>query len=737
MENILNKALSEVLTPLYSEELRDAFDTGYRFSPQFENEMRELIRKTDRKASRYIGYLAVAACAAIAIGSAVIIPSILNSNIGTQEPGDTTTSAVPAISERDSSADVSSSTTTSETDIDDDAIEPLDHENDAVGDNSSAVTSVSDNTEPAESSAVVSDNTVPELQITTDDEDVSVDDDTDTDTEYIVVTGGDHDEKEGDDADIAEDDVDSEPDEGSVDTPASDDYAVIVDASDDDTAIVGTGDYDISETYTVEVNNGDKLGDVMKKIMPDFDFNNLWATSADYSPTGTMIRAGNQTEYLNFYCSEYQFIQDFVHSLGSAEANNEGYAETQGIQKIKLYIRDKQVKVTDYSDYGQNASAWKNYSRWFRNNEDWIDEEEDIMEPLDDTVTLMTVTISSTGKVEVQSSYVVSDKNTNKNYLYQLSNERFDMDTEAVNTLFDNLRKAHISEDAQTVGDIIDGMSLTADNIDQANISVHDIYDTDLYHVKIGYDFIVGLLEDHRNEKAAKVLSNQLSELEEPNGEISVEFYTKDSAHIKIYLDIRGYCYIADQFTGYKFSITETDINNALDAVEKANNYTIPRYSTLGEYLADKNFTKLRWVNFGGTKNGEAGSFDVHDEKELNDIIELLKKEFADAEYLKDQNTRYDCGKHLGINLQVEGYESVFQFYENDTVEIRVGSNRNLFRMSDGAIGRIEKLLSECTNAAFYPRQEEDEWEQVVDDVDVDEELVVEDVPVDEDEIIP
>ena len=62
MENILKKALKEVLTPRYSEELRNAYDTGYKPTDEFENGMHELIRKTDRPPIyRYTRYIAAAA----------------------------------------------------------------------------------------------------------------------------------------------------------------------------------------------------------------------------------------------------------------------------------------------------------------------------------------------------------------------------------------------------------------------------------------------------------------------------------------------------------------------------------------------------------------------------------------------------------------------------------------------------------------------------------------------------
>lgn len=724
MENILNKALSEVLTPLYSEELRDAFDTGYKFTPEFENTMRELIRKTDRPVTRYIGYMAAAAVAVIAIGSAIIVPSIINSGIEVKPPEDTAESVTTSVT---APVVTTSQTTTSSTlNLNQGIPSVIDEDDAAVIDVATSDTSVSETYAP-----VTSDTTVITSDTTTSASSVTEDD--------IVATDEKDMDTEDDDAAVVDNDTDQEgTGEDEAVESAGDDDAVIIDEADSDEAVIisGTGDYNIDETFTVDVNNGDKLGDVMKKILPDFDFGSVWATSADYSPTGTLINANNQTEHLNFHRCEYSFIQDFVHSLGSAEANNEGFAVSEGIKKIKLYINDNQIVVRDYSDYGQNASAWRNYNEWFSSSEEDYEEdyEEDVLDDRGDEITaitgdLITITVSSTGKVEVQGSYVISDKTSHKNYLYQLSNERFDMDINAVKALFDKLEKAHISEDAQTVGDIIDGISLTADNISQAYIDVHNVYDTDLYHVKIDYDFVAGLLEAHRSDKARKVLSNQLSELEEPHGEVYVEFYTKDSAHITIYIDTG---YITDQFVGYKFSTSWTDIENALDAVEKANNYTIPRFSTLGEYLADKNFTKLRWINVRGSKDGVEGTFTLYDEAELSTVIELLKAEFANTEYVEDTNNIHDFGRSLGINLRVEGYNILFRFFEKGYVKLHVGNSWINFRLSDGMTDRLEKTVRESPNAEFAPEETATEdWEQVVDD-DAEEEVFNDEEEIDE-----
>ena len=86
MENILAKALDEVLTPRYSDELRDSYDTGYAVTAEFELKMRELIRKTDKLPIKWHRYAAAAAAAVIAIGSAVFVPMLLNNRVEVSLP---------------------------------------------------------------------------------------------------------------------------------------------------------------------------------------------------------------------------------------------------------------------------------------------------------------------------------------------------------------------------------------------------------------------------------------------------------------------------------------------------------------------------------------------------------------------------------------------------------------------------------------------------------------------------
>ena len=87
---IIRKALDEALTQKYYDELMNADDEEHIFGVGFVADMKRLIRKTDDKLLYYAKYAAIAACACIAIGCAVLLPNLINSGVDVR-PSETTT----------------------------------------------------------------------------------------------------------------------------------------------------------------------------------------------------------------------------------------------------------------------------------------------------------------------------------------------------------------------------------------------------------------------------------------------------------------------------------------------------------------------------------------------------------------------------------------------------------------------------------------------------------------------
>lgn len=78
---ILKKALSEALTDKYSGELNSAPAVTEEPSPEFTNDMNNLVRKTDRPFFQYAKYTLIAACACLIVGAAIIVPSFHINNM--------------------------------------------------------------------------------------------------------------------------------------------------------------------------------------------------------------------------------------------------------------------------------------------------------------------------------------------------------------------------------------------------------------------------------------------------------------------------------------------------------------------------------------------------------------------------------------------------------------------------------------------------------------------------------
>jgi len=728
MEKILNKALSEVLTPLYSEQLRDAFDTGYKFSPEFENKMRELIRKTDRPVTKYIGYMAAAACAVIGIGSAIIIPTLMNVNIDTQQPENTSVSVEATVPKP---LDTSSSTTTPTIASASTSDSGADEENIII-----------DDFDDKEDTVVISDVTTDTTEPDTDSIH-EVSDTADSGGQESLVVSDEHEESEGDDAAVAVDnsDDDCEIDDSYeesecdiVDEAASDDAVIWNDESDYDIADT-TGDYEIAETFGMEVKAGDKLGDVMAKVIPDFSYEKLWATSGEYSVDGSFSRANNITEYLNFHRCEYGFIQDVVHKLGEAVSTDSSTdIQTAGQPGISLWLSGNKITVRPLGGYPQNPSAWKNYIEYFGIGEDEYSSEietyEDEVEPLDDYSNIETVKIYRNGVVETKGSYVITNTDENKNYLCKLSNNRFILDSKTVEELFAHIDSMHISSGLSTVGDVSSSVGITSDNIESAAVRIDYMYDTLIQDNKISSSYIEKFLASHANDKVYPTRwtdSEGMDNMIEMNGVIEIELYTKNCAHIKMYIDTDAsffsldsefVCFIGDNFGGYYFNITQQDIEDMLKAISESNNYTIPIYHTLSEYLADKNFKTLTEVSYSCKKDGQQGWYKVTDKNDLQKIRDFLNDEFRQSSYL--YNHRYNRFQSE-IKVTVKGYLNYIEFDEDDTVTVRAGYFRNKFKLSDGFYEKLAGLIKECESAVFEQSLIEEDYEQVVDDDDVDE----------------
>ena len=237
MHDIIKKALDEALTEKYYAELMGCEDTDYAFSVGFSSEMKTLIRKTDNKLIYYSKYIAAAACAVVAIGCAVLLPGLMNSEIDVVEPevitsattdgdiSDVTEKApeqTTAIPEQTTAVEDAAPVDTSETTLDTDSAAPSDNDSSVSEDTTEQIVTspVEEDENPGAGGDVADDVVVDDSAETQtgvkDDEDSPVggntdtDSDVDTDVEEDTEEVEEEAEAEADIADDTEDDTDDD-----------------------------------------------------------------------------------------------------------------------------------------------------------------------------------------------------------------------------------------------------------------------------------------------------------------------------------------------------------------------------------------------------------------------------------------------------------------------------------------------------------------------------------------------
>lgn len=681
MENILKKALKEVLTPRYSEELRNAYDTGYKPTDEFENGMHELIRKTDRPPIyRYTRYIAVAAAVVvIAVGAAVLVPMLTNHDIDVVEPDVTSETSVSAITVTvDTSSDNTSFTTT--------------------GNGLEAITVLSSDTDDTTVQPPVSSETVSDTSVT-------------ESTPSVEIGSSESDTTGGDDVTVVnDDDDDTNPGAGGTDISDGDDDDICVD-DDDDAAP------ELPEKV-LEIENGQTLGEVFAKEFGVNSFDEFYAYYGNYQIND--IKAVSE-EYMhdrqvNFDFSEREnnFIQDFVHKLGNAKAGADSIVD--GAEIITLNIRNQKPKTRDPLSKYYNYSAWTHYDNFFKTGdegEDEIDDDDDYPDVENQNSKIISFCVwiwRDKCMLTFNDSFYVEGSN----YQY-ITNKSFYMDKADIEDLFKGAEKLIMPTDAKSVGDITSAMDISSGNIRTAYANVHGMYDTEISYGKIEMDYITGMLKKYAKKKLTMSGGGMSGTCAD------IEVFTKDDAKISLLIYPDNRVVITDRVTWYEFTADAGELEAALKAVSAANGITIPVYKTLGEYLSDKNFTGIQSL---GYNDGKGTIYGLEDPEELKAFTKLLKSEFKTAEYTFDKSETHGS---FAVNIYVEGYFRPICLYTQDSGNLMIKTTQNnWFRLSDGFSQKFLKLLLENKKTI----QITEEIEEYIDDTDDDKDDEV--TPIDE-----
>ena len=670
MENILKKALGEVLTQTYSEELRDSYDTGYKFSDEFEEKMNGLVRSTTRPPIyRYRGWLAAAACAVLAVGSAVLIPTLVNNKVvvAVPEESNSTTEPVPSESVTDEKPDK---------DLDDDLV---------ITTSESVTTSAS---------------SAPETADTTTSETTQRPDETDRGTDQ---NSEEKPKKENDETPVV-DSADSNEKETVTDEPGG-------------------------ETHNISVPAGTKLSQVFEDNF-DISFDKLWAKYAEYCPYGTHTDG----RYGSVYCSnaEYAFLQDFVHSLGDAESIEDGFAIDTGEPYISISVSPQ--KSEPDKQIFRNNSSWKYYDQFFNvpdtdsDDVEFPDETSSGMtgemvtnsEPAAMTTPAFTVKIyknsccMSFGYIE---SFNTATKLTD---LYMIG--FFKMNKEASDKLFADFSALYLSGEPATVGDFSAGLGITADNISTVTADANSIYDTEYRYATLSPEYAESFFGKHASKKLFSTVRKVTGEdgniynspvivIDKWRGGFTVTL--KNGALIRVKLSTDGKCVITDGSREWYFDIILDDIREVMKAAADANGFAIPFFSTLGEYLEGKHFDDLTCVECDGVKkDGKTYNVRVRDEGDLKMLRDMIISVADSADYLP--GCRFRSAHEATI--YVHGYNSPIFLRDDDVLYIHTFSH-NHFRLPEGFSERFINAVTGCASAEWTEAEPEgpmDEPDRIV-----------------------
>ncbi len=709
---IIKKALNEALTQKYYDELMECDDEEHIFGVGFSADMKRLIRKTDDKLLYYSKYAAIAACACIAIGCAVLLPNLINSGIRTEpvittpaiesdrETGtipDETTLPIIITTTKDTTT-VMVTTTPQETTTPDDTTVP-------------PVTTTEVTTTPHVTTTESKGTT--ETQISVDDADadgdVIVDDDADdSDAQGDPVIDGDTEgppvSEEDDDVEI-EDDTESEDDvvleDDSDDTVVEDDDCdldVDDDIEEDDVIEEDEVVEDEDDTPLQNITAG-TLGGAIGELL----FDDVSTEINDRIYTNKLIymksHGDGASSLYNLYATRenLDFVTEFILKNKDNPVPAEAREEDYWNDHLIIEISDAPSGNLSFHDY----SSRNNYEGYFGETD--VEVEEDEIADLFNTITL---TVYQGGVIGVRK--------------YGYSTAYYEADT---SELFKKLEEAGFSNTPKTVNDVISDFGITADNIYKAYGSVRNFYDVNIINARFDTEsdkaMLVSFLEKIKDKKLT-AHTGSINEFDSCNFIITFNEPFK-AISIRAY---QGKLYFADRSEPstkwYSTPITQSELEELIAIACKAENLADPVFfETFDEYLdVVKHLTRFENVSYPEYLPGETRYYTIEGEEKLAAFFEFFQSECKSAEYMP--YAEYGNGTK-SFFADVNGYNPMLF---NDADEIRIAGN--IFQCSDGMYGRITDYIKQ--NSTVKSEQYDDTV------VEIDDELAEDDV-VYEDEI--
>ncbi len=681
-ENILKKALSEAMTERYSAELLNASEPKHEYSESFNIKMRNLIIKTDNPFIKYTKYLAVAACAVLAIGCTFLIPVLTGNGIHTGEadaPAVNETIGIPESFKTESA--VTTETVPETTPVTTRPPETAAQEEAATDSKEDtvvpAVTEMTQREEAAAPQDAPQDSSQDAPAVEDFEEIVTDEDDNDNpgtgadnrDPDSVGESFSDIPVIEEDDV-VADDEADFDIDEDIV-------LEDEIECEDDDVVTDGEEEVVEEETEDRPVFPEAKTFSELYRLIYSQEFLPEEVRSKNYSSENAKLMAFSYGAVSS--CEKYtdfSFVKEFIGKLGTAKATEMTSAE-KDYATIRINPEASAVPYVYYCD----DSFISRYDGLFRNELDDVDEDEPAEElgELASAPDDIELHIYRTGLMSLQ-------------FVKNAGTEWFIIPDDIVSNFFAGVDNMFIETAPSTVGGFITDRNISEANICRSYANVNYVYDYKLADIDLKGN--KKLITDFLNANKDKALIY----IDVPNDiyDMGITFGLKDSSSVieLAFIDFNTAVLRAGRGDWYRFSIEKAQFDSLFKELLKLCGYSNPvLYDNLGQYLSDKNFSEITKLFYSGNI-GEYKLLSHRDGEALGKIAELIKTEAPKAEYTLDGVYSYG---DFELNVMDWGF-----YYKGFTIssEGHIHILRNKFRVSDSFINKLTQIIKESGSAS-------------------------------------